>query len=64
MDAAVLLMLLAAFIAGLSLGVLVGMSLTPTPEVSTARGRGDDLFSQLDLIRAAGDVCRREPPGH
>jgi hypothetical protein len=64
MEPALLLMLFAAFLAGLSLGVLVGMSLIPPSEVPTTHGPHADLFSQLDRIRAEGDVCRREPPGH
>jgi hypothetical protein len=64
MDLTLFLMLLAAFIAGLSLGVLVGMSLIPPSEVLTTHGQHADFFSQLDMIRAEGDVCRREPPGH
>jgi hypothetical protein len=57
MELAFFLMLLAAFIAGVSLGVLFGLSLTPAPDVPTTRGRHDALFSQLDVIRAEGAGC-------
>jgi hypothetical protein len=57
MEPLAFLMLLAAFVAGLSLGVLFGLSLTPASEVQATGRRCNTLFSQLDVIKAGGAPC-------